>query len=253
MKLRKIEREDIIPGATIYCSDSQTAYLVTAVDADFDVVYVEPAKVANGPSAKLKYTLTDLISCDEYEIESSEPVIYYLPPGYGSDVYAQTFGRISNPSRETASEPVLQHAPPMPMPPEAKPKHEESSLVDLLLVASEAHKDGLVKQVILDNRLTIVSKGKTNYISLDSSPRTIQRVIDFIKSLYTEMFTILNESDISRIKPGAEIELSNGSKSKVARVDVDNTLSVDGWQYSLEFLSLRGAFITQKKNGGLNE
>lgn len=77
--------------------------------------------------------------------------------------------------------------------------------------------------------------------------------VERIKSRYTETFVIESEEDISKVKSGAEIVLTNGCKGIVEATSSRTSnpflrIPFDDCSMTLYLFSLKGATATQRKS-----
>lgn len=127
---------------------------------------------------------------------------------------------------------------------------------DLIDVATQALKDGLLSKLDIIEGNSIggtVKEGLSNVLHFHTGIATdIQSRIDFIKSLYTETFTIEHESDIVKIKLGDLITLENGNEVWAESNCLNHNVNFiqatyGGNNFNLSYLSLKGATVTKKR------
>lgn len=132
-----------------------------------------------------------------------------------------------------------------------KKEQTQYTFNDLIDVVVQAVKDKVINGANIRLHEIGFMHNKTHYKLMPAFDCKEQ--IDFIQSLYKETFVIECEDDVNRVKKGAEITLSNGNKSIVARSIVNRTngnrmLEIKGCHYFLQFFTLKGATVEQDRN-----
>lgn len=126
---------------------------------------------------------------------------------------------------------------------------DKSTFDDLIDVAVKAWKDGYLKVLefergTVEQIFTVIGGRAYRWHEGDSD---YNYAVDLINSLYTETFVIESEEDISRVKSGADIELTNGNKCTFLNQDDMWRIKDDkGFSYNCGLLVLKGATVTQK-------
>lgn len=125
---------------------------------------------------------------------------------------------------------------------------------DLIDVAVQAHKDGLLRSIIIENYSLLAIKNDYVKRHYKKGFDSYSEALNWFNSLYTETFVIESEEDISRVKVGAKITLSNGSEFTAELVTqlsrgwvIDSTLGHIDQTYCI--FILKGATVTQQKTG----
>ena len=127
---------------------------------------------------------------------------------------------------------------------------------ELIDIAVQALKDNVLETVNLNNSGVRSLKFRTNAdadstIVFDQHPDYLEAT-NYIKSLYTETFVIECDGDIRKIKKGAIIEMQHGNEvvaeSGCKRHYINYIQTTFGsMSFNLNFVSLKGATVTQKK------
>lgn len=127
---------------------------------------------------------------------------------------------------------------------------------DLVDVVVQASKGGLLEINMLNSEFITASipgdHDSTFVTGWRTKPGAFESSINKVESLYTETFTIEREEDISKVRSGAEIVLTNGSRgiaeSQHCHLGVSFLHVVSG-DYStyLYLFTLKGATVIQKK------
>lgn len=118
---------------------------------------------------------------------------------------------------------------------------------ELVDIAVQAWKDGIVEELILNDFMSIATI-EDRYDFAKGQTFGVSDTINKIKSLYNESFTIECEDDLRRLKEGARVCLSNKEevtfihKYKDALFFSDESLNA----LSLPLIALKGATVTQR-------
>lgn len=132
-----------------------------------------------------------------------------------------------------------------------KIKEQDPTFDDLIDVAIQAKKDGVIYSVDWDSSLTVKVDSDRAPIVVACEKVSVDFIEDAIRSIescYTETFTIESENDISRVKTGADIELANGNKCTFLNNDGMWHIKDDkGFIHNCGLLVLKSATVTQRK------
>ena len=135
-------------------------------------------------------------------------------------------------------------------------KEHSPTFDDLVDVVVQAAKDGLLEINMLNSEFITASipgdHDSTFVTGWRTKPEAFESSINKVESLYTETFTIKREEDISKVRGGAEIVLTNGSRGIAESQHChlgESFLHIVSGDYStyLYLFSLKGATVTQKK------
>ena len=130
-----------------------------------------------------------------------------------------------------------------------KIKESEYTFNDLIDVAVQAYKDGVIFELtIKDEGIQFKAKyGDVNWdVDMDRSSATTG--IEDIKSLYTETFVIESKVDLNKLKTNAVITLKNNEKIVFSNKFEDGFFfDIDSFNSTtIPFIALKGATVTQE-------
>lgn len=139
-------------------------------------------------------------------------------------------------------------------------KKEEPSFNDLIDVAVQAVKDGVIATLVVNKGgIEFTSISDRKYYAISSGDFT-SRDIDVIQSLYKETFVIESEEDIKRIIKGARITLTNDNllTAKNTYYIVEDYIVIDAYtdecttcqnlNYNIGIVFLKGATVEQDRH-----